>query len=144
MSRKIGAGVGAAVALRGRGRVIDDNLEFISDTMTGSGTVDLGEITVLKKRLKEGEQAGELGVRFKESPPGADERTFEISFIDPKGAAANSGLKVGDVIVSIDGVDITRDGWSTGWTLLRAPPGTKLELGLARGTSVTVTLKAPS
>lgn len=118
----------------------------LNRTVTGSGTVDVGDLPIIKKRLKENEQAGELGIRFKDQAPdtNAADRKFEVSYIEPTGPAANSGLKVGDVIVSVDGVDVTGEGWASAWTLLRAPPGTKLELGLARGATVTVTLKAPT
>ena len=66
-----------------------------------------------------------------------------MSFIDPAGPAAKSGLEVGDVVTSIDATDITGANADQGWMLLRAPPGTKLSLGLARGTTLAITLAAP-
>jgi len=50
---------------------------------------------------------------------------------------------VGDVITSIDGVDVTGANASRATTLMRAPAGTRLALGLLRGATVTVTLASP-
>lgn len=115
-------------------------------TVEGSGTVDLGDITVIKKRIKDGDPVGELGVGFvdlpSDTPP--DKHRLEISFIQPDGAAAKTELKVGDVITSVDGVDVSGGNSMHAWTLMRAPPGTKLVLGLARGASITIVLAAPS
>lgn len=115
-------------------------------TVTGSGTVDIGDITVLKKRIKDGEPAGELGIHFvdlpNDTPP--DKTRLEISFIEPGGPAVKTELKVGDVITTVDGVDVTGGNSMHAWTLLRAPPGTKLVLGLARGASIALVLAAPS
>ena len=73
-------------------------------TVEGTGTVALGDIGVLKRRVKPGDPVGELGINFKEQPPTTlpDQRTFEVSSIDPAGPAAKTELKVGDVITSID------------------------------------------
>ncbi|MDQ3340914.1 MAG: carboxypeptidase regulatory-like domain-containing protein [Myxococcota bacterium] len=107
--------------------------------------VDIGDVAVIKRRVKEGEKSGELGINFKEEAPDTppDKQKFEVSFIDPKGPAANSGIKVGDVITSVDGVDVTGGNAMHAWTLMNAPPGTKLSLGLARNATVTVVLAAP-
>ncbi|MDB4962955.1 MAG: hypothetical protein JWP01_2954 [Myxococcales bacterium] len=115
-------------------------------TVTGSSTVDLGDLTVLKKRLKKGEVAGGLGVHFVELPNDTppDKYRLEVSFIEPGGAAAKTEIKVGDVITSIDGVDVTGGSSMHAWPLLRAPVGTRLTLGLARGASIVLVLSAPS
>lgn len=133
------------VTLRGFPRDFRDS-EYsglsIARDIAGSGTVDVGDLPVIKRRVKPGDKVGELGVRFKDPPPGTplDARTFEVSYIDPKGPATATELKVGDVIISIDGVDITGANSSFAWTLMRAPAGTKLALGLKRGATVTLTL----
>lgn len=113
--------------------------------VAGSGTVDLGDIPVIKKRTKRGEPVGELGFKLVENAAGTDldKRTYEVAFIEPKGPAANTGLAVGDVITSIDGIDCTGANYAQGWTLMRAPPGTKLALGLARGVTVSLVLGQP-
>ena len=100
---------------------------------------------MLKKRLKDNEPEGELGIHFAESPQGedADKHQYKVSYIDPQGPAAKLDIKVGDVVVSIDGIDVQGVNSANGWTLMRAPAGTKLTLGLARGTTAVVTLAAP-
>ena len=117
-------------------------LKTIEGTST---TVDIGDVSVIKRRVKEGEKSGEMGLNFKEQPPDTppDQAQLEVSFIDPKGPAANSGIKVGDIVTSVDGVDVTGGNAMHAWTLMNAPPGTKLALGLARNTTVTVILAAP-
>ena len=108
-------------------------------------TVDIGDVSVIKRRVKEGEKSGELGLNFKDQPPDTppDQQKFEVSFIDPKGPAVTSGIKVGDVLTSVDGIDVTGGNAMNAWTLMNAPPGTKLSLGLARNATVTIVLAAP-
>ncbi|HEY3803935.1 MAG TPA: carboxypeptidase regulatory-like domain-containing protein [Kofleriaceae bacterium] len=112
----------------------------------GSGTIDVGDIGVVKRRLKPGELPGELGVHWlaqpRDTPP--DQRRYEVSWIDPNGAAAKTELKVGDVVITVDGVDVTGANHLIGYQLMRAPPATKLVLGLARGVAITIVLNAPS
>lgn len=114
-------------------------------TVTGSGTVDVGDLPVLKKRLRDGEPAGKLGIRFAEPPPttAPDARALEISWLDPTGPAAKSELAVGDVITSVDGIDVTGGNIASYASLIRAPPGTKLSFGTKRGATVIVVLTAP-
>ena len=111
---------------------------------TGS-TFDLGTLPMIKKRVKQGDPVGELGINFVEQPPATppDKHEYKVSWIDPVGPAAKSGLAVSDVITTIDGTDVTGAASQTGWVLMRAPPGTKLSIGLARGTTVFVSLAAP-
>lgn len=113
-------------------------------TPTGP-TADLGTLSIVKKRVKAGDPVGELGVNFAEQPPDTppDKQEFKVSWIDPAGPAAKTELKVGDLVTSIDGVDITGASAPIAYVLLRAAPGTKLALGLARGATVAVVLAAP-
>src|SRR5262249_28527794 len=114
-------------------------------TIQGSGTIDVGDIGVLKKRVKNGDPVGETGIHFASQPNDtpAEQQAYKVSWIDPAGPAANSGLLVGDVVTSIDGVDVSGANHANGWMLLRSPPGAKLALGLARGATVTIMLAAP-
>jgi len=113
-------------------------------TPTGS-TADLGTLSIIRKRVKPGDPVGELGVNFTEQPPDTppDKQEFKVSWIDPAGPAAKTELKVGDLITSIDGTDITGASAPLAFVLMRAAPGTKLSLGLARGATVVVTLATP-
>ena len=58
---------------------------------------------------------------------------FEVAWIDPAGPAAKSGLVVGDVVTSVDGIDITGANAGLAFTLFRVPVGARVSLGLARG-----------
>ncbi|HEU0032266.1 MAG TPA: carboxypeptidase regulatory-like domain-containing protein [Kofleriaceae bacterium] len=110
-----------------------------------TGTIDLGDLAILKKRVKKDDPVGELGFHLVEQPPDTppEQRKRQVSFIDPQGPAAKTELAVGDVINTVDGVDVSGDNFMAWSTLVRAPPGTKLALGLARGTTVTIVLAAP-
>lgn len=115
-------------------------------TTTKESTIDIGDVGVIKKRVKDGDPVGEAGIHYKDQPPDTPAEDYEmrVSFIEPDGPAAKTDLKVGDVIVSVDGVDVRGANGIHAWTLMNAPPGTKLALGLARGTTITITLAPPS
>jgi protocatechuate 3,4-dioxygenase beta subunit len=112
----------------------------------GDGTIDVGDLGVAKRRLKQDDIAGELGVRWVDQPVDTppEQQHFKVSWIDPNGAAAKTELRVGDIVTSIDGFDVTGANHSQGYTLMRAPAGTTLILGLARGLAVSVILRGPS
>jgi hypothetical protein len=140
---------GGLVTLRGFPKSWQDSdvgfLIVVRD-VRGTGTVDVGDLPVVHRRVKHGDPVGELGVHWAQQPPGTpiDERVQKAAWIDPAGPAAKSGLVVGDVVVSVDGVDITGAGSMNAWLLLQAPPDTTIRLGLARGATVSVTLAPPS
>lgn len=118
----------------------------LRDTTATPGTaIDLGELTVVKRRVKLTDPAGDLGVRWKQAKPSdpPENAKLEVSFIDPKGAAAKTELKVGDVVTTVDGLDALGENVSQAYVLMRAPPGTVLTLGLQRGATVAITLAAP-
>ena len=106
---------------------------------------DLGEIRVFKKRVPRGKRAGDLGFTLVENAPDVDpaEVKFEVASIRPGGPADGSGLKVGDVIVSVDGHDVRGERYGGYWALARVPQGTAVALGLARGETVTITAGRP-
>jgi protocatechuate 3,4-dioxygenase beta subunit len=106
---------------------------------------DLGDVPVLKARVKRGDPVGELGAKFVQPPEDTPffERELKVSYIDPAGPAAKTELKVGDILTSVDGIDVTGGNIMNAWTRMRAPPGTRLVLGLKRGAQVTVVLAAP-
>lgn len=127
-------------------RESDYGMLAVTRAVPGDGpVVDLGTVPMIKKRVKQGDPVGELGVNFAEQPPGTppDKYEFKVSWIDPKGPAAQTDLKVGDVIITVDGVDVVGGNAQAGTILMRAAPGTKLNLGLARGATVVVTLAPP-
>lgn len=106
---------------------------------------DLGDVPIFKKRVKRGDARGELGINFAEQPEETlpDDREIKVSWIDPQGPAAKADIEVGDIVTTIDGIDVTGANNYNSWSLLGAPPGTKITLGLARGTSVAIVLAQP-
>ena len=115
-------------------------------TVTGTAsTIDIGDVSALKRRLQPGQKRGKLGINFKDQPEDTppEKSKLEVSYIDPKGPAVNSGIQVGDVITTIDGIDVTGGNTGMAWSLMTAPPGTTLMLGLARNVTVKVVLAEP-
>ena len=47
-------------------------------------------------------------------------------------------LVVGDVVTSVDGIDLTGAPLETSWSLLVVPTGTPIRLGLARGVTISM------
>jgi protocatechuate 3,4-dioxygenase beta subunit len=110
-------------------------------TISGTGTVDIGDVALIRSRVKSGEPIGVLGLQLE--PPmqqTVEQRELKISAIDPAGPAAGTGLQVGDVITTCDGVDVTGEGAVNWWRLTTAPPGTRLTLGTRRGITATIVL----
>ncbi|MEO8549578.1 MAG: carboxypeptidase regulatory-like domain-containing protein [Kofleriaceae bacterium] len=96
------------------------------------GVVDLGDVFVAKQRYKDGDKLGEIGFEFATD-------TFRVDEIDSSGPAARSGLVVGDVVTSIDGIGFENVPRESAWSLFRVPVGTTIRLGLADGRAVTIT-----
>jgi hypothetical protein len=95
--------------------------------------VDLGDIAIVEARVKFDQPVGKIGVQFDDA--------MRIYSIDPDGPAAHSELVVGDVVTSIDGIDVTGAPLSTAYAMIKAPPGMTIELGLARGITVSITAR---
>jgi protocatechuate 3,4-dioxygenase beta subunit len=111
----------------------------------GQDVVDVGDIELARRRVAARDRGGDLGFSVADNPPDAepDQLILKISHIDPAGPAAASGLAVGDVIVAVDGIDVRGDRNYLAGTLLDAPQGTRLALGLARGATVAIVAGKP-
>jgi len=113
----------------------------VARTLAGGGEVDVGEIKVPRRRVGARDRGGDLGFDLKEQPPDLDpeDAKLEVSRIRPDGPAVGSGLAVGDVIVAVDGTDVSGASSYLAWSLLNVPVGTKVALGLARGATISIT-----
>lgn len=113
--------------------------------VAGSGTIDLGDVPAVRRRLAQGEVRGDLGLRWLELPPDTEPEAYrlEVSHVRAGGPAAAAGVKAGDVVVAVDGRDVRGARSALAYTLLAVPVGTKLTLGLARGDTVEVTAGPP-
>lgn len=106
-----------------------------------SGENDLPPIRVVKRRVKPPALEGDLGFDIKEMPPDTepDAMTFNVAVVRPDGPAAAAGLRVGDVITSVDGNDVTGVNAYLFEPLTTVLEGTKVTLGVARGDKIEIT-----
>jgi membrane-associated protease RseP (regulator of RpoE activity) len=113
-------------------------------TVEGGRTNDVGEIKVQKMRARPDEKAGDFGFQLKQPGQDADldKLRLEVAVVRPDGPAAKAGMKVGDVIVSVDGQDVRQDATQY-WILAHVPPGTAVTFGLERGASLKLTAGPP-
>jgi membrane-associated protease RseP (regulator of RpoE activity) len=88
-------------------------------------TFDLGDVAIALPRSAYN-ASGNLGFEL-------DENGVRVAAV-----TAASSLEVGDVIVAIDGIDVSGDRSVHALNLLTAPPGTSLALRLARGPTVAI------
>jgi hypothetical protein len=107
----------------------------IPRTIAAGEDNDLGALRIPKRRVKLGGDHGTLGLKPK------DRFSTEITAVVPDSAAAAAGIVAGDVITTIDGVDVTGPNSYLLWPLASVPPGQTVALGLARGAVVKVTAR---
>ncbi|MEM6993766.1 MAG: carboxypeptidase regulatory-like domain-containing protein [Myxococcota bacterium] len=108
-------------------------------------TLEAPDIVLIPKRVKGDDPKGDLGYKINEIDLGdeTDNPPKVVGFVRPGGPAETAGLEVGDVIVKVDGHDITGDQPGMYRTLLVVPPGDKVELALASGDAVTIVAGKP-
>jgi C-terminal processing protease CtpA/Prc len=95
------------------------------------GVVDLGDIALSKRRIKKGDKFGRFGITFATD-------SLRVDAIDPIAPAAKTELVVGDVVTSVDGIDLTGVPLETASTLMSVSAGTAVRFGLARGVTITM------
>ncbi|MFO0633695.1 MAG: carboxypeptidase regulatory-like domain-containing protein [Nannocystaceae bacterium] len=108
-------------------------------------SVDVGSLPLAKSRAKRGDRGGDFGITLKEGAPDAedDEVPLEIAVIRPGSPAANSELKVGDVLVEVDGQDVRGSNKYLYEGLTHVRPGQKVTFGTDRGAKVTLVAGKP-
>jgi protocatechuate 3,4-dioxygenase beta subunit len=115
----------------------DTNVERV---VSGAGTIDVGDLPVIVMRTPNDEPRGYLGITFStnEDDRVASTWQLEVRDLDAAGPAAKAGMRIGDVITSIDGLEMR--GWAArnAFAVLGAPPGTKFRFVLARGVTIDV------
>jgi protocatechuate 3,4-dioxygenase beta subunit len=110
---------------------------------TAGRTFDIGIVSALKSRTPNGEAQGDPGISFKQSERWSESIPLEVVRIDPTGPCGKLDVKVGDVLVAVDGIDIGGERGYLANILMEAPAGTKIELAFARGNKISVTLSPP-
>jgi len=98
--------------------------------------VDLGDIAIASASTSGDADVGFARVSYPLMTPSSACR-MEVETVKA-GGPADGKLVPGDVITTINGIDVTRGNYPAGSSLLRVKPGTALALGLARGETVTV------
>ena len=142
-------------AAPGKGYLIGFPLDFAEstwgfvrhpvDVVAGAGVIDLGDVPAVKRRVKFGDPTGDLGLSFVEIAPDTEPEAYQLKVSKVRAGSPGevAGVKAGDVIVTIDGLDIRGARSMLGWNLISVPVGARVALGLARGATVTVTAGAP-
>lgn len=110
----------------------------------GSHT-NLSPLRLVRRRLGPDERPGDLGFLLKEDDPNdiSDETPLRVAVVRPDGPAAVAGMQVGDIVVTIDGHDVTRDNRYLSHRLLQVPAGDAVAVGVARDVVLTITAAAP-
>jgi protocatechuate 3,4-dioxygenase beta subunit len=105
------------------------------------GENELPPLKVPRRRMEPSETAGDLGFTLKQWDEGDDpeRHSLLVAIVRPGGPAAVAGLHVGDVIVEVDGHDVTGLNVYTYETFASISPGASITLGLASGGKVTIT-----
>jgi hypothetical protein len=105
-------------------------------------TYDIGPIPIVRKKIESDETAGDAGITFVQVDDRNGPNELTIKRIDPLGPAAKTDLKKGDVISSIDGVDVGGYNNYLAIELLKAPVGTAVTFVTKRGSTVSLVLAA--
>lgn len=109
-------------------------------TITGSNVIELGDIPIIRQRGGPDDR-GWSGISLANfADPQNENWQVEVSGVEANSPAAKAGIRVGDSITSIDGVDTRGWGGTNAYWLMSAPAGTKLSITLARGVTVDVVL----
>ena len=105
----------------------------------------LAPIRLAKSRAKMGDRGGDFGITLKEGDPESEpeDTPLEIAVIRPGSPAADSELKVGDVIVEVDGEDVSGANKYLYWSLTHVKAGENVTFGVHSGASATLTAGKP-
>jgi hypothetical protein len=122
---------------------VDDRapIEVDVEVKEGGIATDVGSIRFPRSRLQDGEEPGMLGLGVSDQND-ASEAAQGLEVIAATGAAAAAGIKVGDVVVSIDGTDVRRTNRYLFAALTTVAPGKSVTVGLLRGGQVTLVARS--
>jgi Carboxypeptidase regulatory-like domain/PDZ domain len=112
---------------------------------TDQATHALAPIRVAKSRTKRSERGGDLGITLKEGDPEAEDEDvpLQIAVIRPGSPASQSELKIGDIIVEVDGKDVTGANKYLYHSLTHVKEGDEVSLSVQGGGSVTLVAGKP-
>ena len=106
---------------------------------------DLGELELVAERLEPEQRSGDIGFTLADGDPAAEPEAQElvVALVRPGGPAEGSGLEVGDVIETVDGLEVAGEQTSRWSSLTRVPEGRTLEFGVRGGKTVEITAGLP-
>jgi len=114
----------------------DDNLRLHVVRVLSGSKVDLGIVGMAKPAV-DYDKSGELGITFKHYPGATPNDATRLEIVEVAPPAAHV-VAVGDVVTTVNGIDVTGNNYSAAANLLLVAPGTAVKLGLASGKTVTV------
>ncbi|HEY8378247.1 MAG TPA: PDZ domain-containing protein, partial [Nannocystis sp.] len=123
-----------------RGGATEYGQALMTTELTGGPVVEVGPIRLAPRKVKAGEEVGDLGYVLRlgnDEVPKLD--SFVVAAVRPDGPAAKAGLLPGDEIVAVNGVDVRGLQRYLYEQLVRVPAGEVVRLGLARGVTVELT-----
>jgi S1-C subfamily serine protease len=105
----------------------------------------LPPIRIALQRTAGRERGGDLGFGVGDTPPEQEpeDLPLKVAVIRPGGPASTTELKIGDVIVDVEGHDVTGDNRYLYGTLTRVKEGDSVTLGLEGGGKVTIVAGKP-
>ncbi len=114
-------------------------------SLVAGKSTDVGKLEALRRRLPPRERAGDLGFTIAEGDPDdePEDMSLEVALVRPDGPAANTGLAAGDVIVAVDGHDVTGKNAFRYGALTRVAEGTTITLGIKGGQAIEITAGKP-
>jgi protocatechuate 3,4-dioxygenase beta subunit len=112
---------------------------------TDQKTYALPAIKIAASRTEGRERGGDLGFGVAETPPESEpeDLPMKVAVIRPGGPASTTELKVGDVIVEVEGHDVTGENRYLYGSLTRVKEGDSVTLGLEGGGKVTIVAGKP-
>ncbi|MBC8073008.1 MAG: carboxypeptidase regulatory-like domain-containing protein [Deltaproteobacteria bacterium] len=112
---------------------------------SGGTGYELPPIRIAKSRAKQNQRGGDFGITLKQGDPEAEDEDvpLEIAVIRPGSPAAASDMKVGDVIIQVDGKDVTGANKYLYGPLTHVDEGDEVSFSLKRGGAVTLVAGKP-
>ena len=106
---------------------------------------DLGDLELIARRLGPEQAPGDLGFTVADYDTTAEPQDLEmvVALVRPGGPAEGSGLEVGDVFETVDGIAVTGERASHWFGLIRVPEGRTLKFEVRGGKTVEITAGPP-